>query len=184
MDCERRGGRYDLIGATYAGYRRADPRIARQIAAALGDARTVLNVGAGTGSYEPDDRLVVAVEPSATMIKQRPSVAAPVVPGVAERLPFSDGQFDAALAVFTIHHWSDVARGFDELERVASRHVFLTWDRDVHFRYWLFEEYLPEIPALEQAFPTQEEILRRFPGSRVDVVPVPWDCTDGFCTAY
>jgi hypothetical protein len=178
------GAVYDEIGTTYAAFRRPDPRIARQIFAALGGARNVLNVGSGSGSYEPNDREVVGVEPSVTMIRQRPDHGPPVVRAVAEHLPFADAAFDAVLALLTVHHWYDVGRGFDEVERVAPVRIFLTWNNEVHWKYWLFDEYLPEIPEAESVLPAEEEITRRFPGSRVEVVPVPSDCTDGFCSAY
>src|SRR5919197_794442 len=118
---------YDTIGATYAVTRRTDPRIAARIWAALGDARTVLNVGAGAGSYEPPDRTVVAVEPSAVMVAQRPPGAAPVVRPVAEDLPFHDGSFDAAMAVLSDHHWRDAVAGLREMARVARRVVVFQW---------------------------------------------------------
>src|SRR3954447_11610479 len=114
---------YDEIGTTYSTTRRADPRIARRVDALLGDARTVLNVGAGAGSYEPVDRAVVAVEPSAAMIRQRPAGAARVVRASAEALPFDDDSFDATLAVLTVHHWTDPVRGLRELRRVARDRV-------------------------------------------------------------
>src|SRR5450432_2670708 len=134
---------YDRIGATYAVTRRPDPRIERQIAEALGDARSVVNVGAGVGSYEPRDREVVAVEPSAVMIAQRPPGAARAVQGTAERLPFGDDSFDAALAVLTMHHWSDWRAGIAELRRVArDRIVLLTFDPDSISAYWLVRDYL------------------------------------------
>src|SRR3954467_10039113 len=120
---------YDRIGATYTITRRTEPRIAAQVWAALGDARTVVNVGAGTGSYEPPDRDVTAVEPSAVMIAQRPPGAAPAVQASAEALPFADASFDAAMAVLTIHHWSDLRAGCAELRRVArNRVVVFSWD--------------------------------------------------------
>lgn len=178
------GARYDRIGQNYSRYRRPDPRIAAQIERALAGARTVVDVGSGAGSYEPRGRTVVAVEPSMKMIAQRAPDAAPVVRAVAERLPFGNQAFDVALALFTIHHWQDAERGFDELERVAHRSIFFTWDPEVHHRFWLYEEYLPKIPEAERKLPALAEILRRFPRSTVEVVPIPWDCTDGFCTAY
>jgi Methyltransferase domain len=178
------GARYDRIGRTYGRYRKPDARIEAQIAAALGTARTIVGVGSGTGSYEPRGRRVVAVEPSVTMIAQRPPAAAPVVRAVAERLPFRDGAFDVALALLTIHHWQDVGLGFDELERVAPVQVFFTWDPDVYRQHWLFTEYLPEITEAERDLPAMEEICRRFPRYEVQTIPIPWDCTDGFCTAY
>ena len=114
---------YDVIGRTYGGYRRADPRIARIINTALGGANSIVNVGAGAGSYEPHDRAVVAVEPSSVMIAQRPTNIAPVVQGSAENLPFADDAFDAALAILTIHHWSDRRAGLVEMRRVARDRV-------------------------------------------------------------
>jgi len=120
--------RYDTIGQRYAEYRTPDPRLAKSIDEALGDARRVVNVGAGAGSYEPTDRSVVAVEPSATMLGQRGPGAARVVQGSAESLPFAEDEFDAAMAVLTIHHWKDWERGVGEMARVARRVVILTWD--------------------------------------------------------
>src|SRR3954454_19505425 len=128
---------YDRIGVGYAGYRRPDPRIAAHIGAALGNARSVVNVGAGTGSYEPADRTVIAVEPSGEMVRQRPATAAPAVRGAAERLPLRDRSVDAALAVLTLHHWTDWRRGLAEMRRVArGRVVILTWDPE-HAGFWL-----------------------------------------------
>jgi len=124
-----RSGDYDRIGRGYSLSRRPDPRVAQQILDALGDAATVVNVGAGTGSYEPRHLAVTAVEPSLEMIRQRPRDAAPVVRALAERLPFADHCFDAALAVLTIHHWRDQSNGLAEMRRVARRRiVILTWD--------------------------------------------------------
>jgi SAM-dependent methyltransferase len=121
---------YDLIGTTYARTRRPDPRLGAQILAALGDARSVVNVGAGSGSYEPSDRRVVAVEPSATLIEQRPTGSAPAIQAAAEHLPLADASVDAAMAVLTIHHWADPARGLAEMRRVARQKlVVLTWDQ-------------------------------------------------------
>ena len=177
--------RYDAIGRAYARHRRAEPRLAAQIERALGDARRIVDVGAGTGSYEPPERDVVAVEPSPVMIAQRTAGAAPVVRGVAERLPFADGTFDAALAVFTVHHWSDVAVGLHELGRVAPRIVVLTFDPDVHARFWLFTDYLPEATALASHRVAPPEVIAEWIGAtRVEVVRVPADCADGFNWAY
>lgn len=180
------GPRYDTIGTTYARTRRADPRIAAQICLALGDARTVVNVGAGTGSYEPVDRPVVALEPSLTMIDQRPPGAAPAVQGVAEHLPFADGTFDLAMATLTVHHWTDQAAGLAELRRVADRQVIFAFDRSVSGTYWLVDDYFPEYRALETEWraPTAEEIGQHLDVRRVEVVPVPADCVDGFGGAY
>lgn len=174
---------YDRIGAGYARHRRADPRIARQVSGALGDAGRVVNVGAGTGSYEPVDRAVVAVEPSAVMVAQRPAAAAPAVRAVAEDLPFADGSFDAAMAVITVHHWTDLDAGLAELCRVAPRVVVLTFDPAIHFGYWLFD-YLPEARQLPSAAgPPVDDLARRL-GARSEVVAVPADCVDGFNWAY
>ena len=178
---------YDSIGRGYARQRRPDPRIAASLTAALGDARSVLNVGAGSGSYEPTDRRVVAVEPSAVMIAQRPPGSAPAVQARAESLPFADRTFDAAMAVLTLHHWADRARGLAECARVArERVVLLTWDPAAG-TFWL-HEYFPEFLAADRGkFPEVAAYLEAFgPGARVNVsaVPVPRDCVDGFLGAY
>ncbi len=177
--------RYDRIGIDYATLRRPDPRIAAQIDAALGPARTVLNVGAGTGSYEPAHRAVTALEPSSAMIRQRPPHAAPVVVGRAEALPFADQSFDAVMAVLTIHHWSDKAKGLAELRRVSRGPVVLL-TYDPAFRdFWLFD-YLPELTALDAGqMPTLDAVAAGL-GGKIEIapVPVPHDCTDGFLCAY
>ncbi len=177
--------RYDRIGRGYRERRRADPRIERQIRTALGDAATVVNIGAGAGSYEPTDRFVVAVEPSETMLAQRPLGAAPVVRGVAEALPLPDGSFDASLATFTVHHWSDVRAGLAEMRRVARRHVVLTFDYEICGEFWAWRDYFPDTTEIEAArAPLVEVIASSLDAGRVEVVPVPWDCTDGFGAAY
>src|SRR5487761_48465 len=147
---------YDTIGSTYSVTRRTEPRIATQIWAALGDARSVLNIGAGTGSYEPSDREVIAVEPSGVMIAQRPPYAAPAIQGVAEALPMEDKSVDATMGVFTMQHWDDVDRGLAEVLRVTrKRIVLLTLDLDVTAQMWLCRDYLPEIIEHDRnAFPT------------------------------
>jgi SAM-dependent methyltransferase len=179
---------YDRIGQGYVTSRRPDPRIARAIAAALGDAASLVNVGAGAGSYEPLHRRVVAVEPSGEMIRQRPRDAAPVVQGVAEHLPFRDGACDAALAVLTVHHWTDVAAGLAELRRVSRRRVVvLTWDPNPASRpgFWLIEEYLPALIDLDiRRFPALTDMARMVPGMRAIPVPIPHDCIDGFLGAF
>lgn len=179
------GPLYDRIGIGYAAWRRPDPRIAGRIEAALGPARTVLNVGAGAGSYEPAGRTVAAVEPSAEMIRQRAPAAAPAVRGAAEALPFRDRSFDAAMAVLTIHHWSNAQRGLVELRRVArDRVAILTWDPE-HPGFWLVRDYFPEIPAMDrETFPTLATIEDALGPVEVHPVPVPADCTDGFLGAY
>ncbi|HEX4259351.1 MAG TPA: class I SAM-dependent methyltransferase [Streptosporangiaceae bacterium] len=180
------GQLYDSIGASYPVTRRTEPRIAAQVWAALGDARTVLNVGAGTGSYEPPDRDVTAVEPSALMRAQRPAGAAPCLAASAERLPFGDQTFDAAMAFATIHHWPDPVAGLRELRRVARRVVVFTHDTSAAGwlgRFWLIRDYLPEVADLLVGRPALAELTRAL-GARVEAVPIPWDCADGFFEAY
>jgi SAM-dependent methyltransferase len=164
--------------------RRPDPRIGRQLRAAIGSAATVVNVGAGTGSYEPTDRRVLAVEPSVTMVRQRRPGSAPVVRATAEALPCGDGRFDVALALLTVHHWRDPVAGLTELRRVARRQVVLTWDVEVMARYWLVADYLPQIAVRERRLATLDTVLTVLDGAEVRVVEVPWDCTDGFLAAY
>ena len=180
--------RYDTIGRGYARGRQPDPRIAAQLMAALGDAQSVLNVGAGAGSYEPPNRRVIAVEPSAVMLAQRPSGAASAVQARAEALPFPDRAFDATMAVLTLHHWTDRARGLAECARVARRRVvLLTWDPEAD-AFWLVQDYFPEFAdADREAFPAMVAYTQAFGlGARVEVapVPVPRDCVDGFLGAY
>jgi hypothetical protein len=177
--------RYDAIGRTYTATRTTDPRIAARIWAALGDARTVVNVGAGTGNYEPPDRAVTAVEPSAVMIAQRPAGAAPAVQASAEALPFADASFDAAMAILTLHHWSDWRGGCAELRRVARERVaVLSWDPTYAESMWLLPEYFPEHLDEDVAlFPSLADQAAAL-GAEVEVVPVPWDCRDGFLSAF
>lgn len=174
---------YDTIGLNYADLRRPDPRIAALIECALGGAETVLNVGAGTGSYEPSGRRVTALEPSATMIAQRPVGAAPAIQGQAEALPFPDDSFDAAMAVLTVHHWSDQPQGLRELRRVARGPVaVLTFDPLA--RPWL-TDYLPELSVLDEAqMPAIGDYARHLGPVDIQPVPVPRDCSDGFLYAY
>lgn len=162
---------YDRIGDGYARYRRPDPRIRSRIDAVLGDAASVVNVGAGTGSYEPPG--AIAVEPSRTMIEQR-SNGNVAVQAVAEALPFPDGAFDVALAVITVHHWPDLERGLAEMRRVARRQVIVTFDRAVHDQHWIFD-YVP----VPNALPPVDALGL----DRVEVVDVPHDCTDQFLVA-
>jgi SAM-dependent methyltransferase len=174
-----------MIGRSYAALRRPDARIARRLHAALGDAVTVVNVGAGSGSYEPTDRRVVAVEPSAVMMAQRGVSGASAVRGVAEALPFARGTFDAALVVLSVHHWRDLDAGLAELRRVADRQVVLMFDRGMAAGVWPFDEYFPAANAVEAArAPEVEQVVAALGGGAVDVVPVPHDCTDGFGGAY
>jgi len=175
--------KYDTIGVNYADIRKPDPRIAAIIARALGDSRRVLNIGAGTGSYEPLDRVVVAVEPSQTMIDRRPPDAAPAIRASAESLPFDDGSFDAAMALLTIHHWRDKALGLREMRRVTrGRIVLLTYDPA--FRPWL-TDYLPALAVLDEGqMPAMADYARWLGDVRIEPVLVPHDCSDGFLHAY
>ena len=177
------GALYDAIGRTYSGQRRTDPTIAAHIWAALGDAETVLNVGAGTGSYEPPDRAVTAVEPSAVMRAQRPAGAAPCVDARAEALPFADGSFDAAMTVLSDHHWSDPIAGLRELRRVARRVVVFQWDNPLIDQFWLVRDYLPEFLQSVRERPTLAERGDAIAAEMV-AVPIPWDCQDGFFHCY
>jgi SAM-dependent methyltransferase len=175
---------YDSIGKRYTEVRAEDPRIAARIRAALGRARTVVNIGAGAGSYEPADLEVVAVEPSETMIAQRPEGAAPVVRAFAEELPFEDGSFDAAMAVLTDHHWSDHARGLAEMRRVAKRVVLFTWDPATVHDMWIVRDYLTTVPELIPDGYRLAHTLARLGDARAEPVPIPHDCRDGFFHAY
>jgi len=176
---------YDKIGCTYSSRRQSDPRIAAAIEGAVAGCNSILNVGAGTGSYEPASRFVVAVEPSVTMIVQRPIGAAPVVQGRAEALPFPDRSFDAVLGILTVHHWKDRVKGLSECARVArSKVVFLTSDFDVCEKFWLFD-YFPELLRADRnIFPSSECIATTLGPIETIIVPVPEDCRDGFLGAY
>lgn len=174
---------YDTIGHGYADVRRPDPRIAGKIIRALGDADSVVNVGAGAGAYEPTDRFVVAVEPSMTMIAQRPARSAPVLQAVAGALPFENDSFDAGLAILTVHHWRDRAGGLKELRRVARRQVVvLTWD-GTSPGFWL-TDYFPEILDIDRPlFPVPSEFECALGPVIVESILIPHDCTDGFLGA-
>ncbi len=185
---------YDNIGRSYATHRRPDPRIAAAIHTALADATSVVNVGAGTGSYEPNDRNVIAVEPSEVMIKQRPSGAARCVQGSAEELPIETKSVDAAMAILSAHHWKDLEQGLREMVRVArKRAVLLTWlpEAPGATPFWLTEDYFPEIAAHDRTiFPSAAALSAMFertaPGGtvRMTPVPIPHDCIDGLLCAY
>lgn len=176
---------YDPIAAAYAKHRRTDPRVEALVHAALGDARTVLNVGAGTGSYEPADRHVVAVEPSAGMRAQRPRSRVPAVRAVAADLPFDDGAFDAAMAMTTVHQWPDVRAGLREVRRVTRGPVVvLTFDPDRVADFWL-AHYAPELAAADVARLPSLDVLREALGDvTVTYVPIPCDCTDAVTEAF
>jgi len=179
------GALYDTIGRGYAARRRPDPRVAARIHAALGDAASVVNVGAGAGSYEPAGRRVVAVEPSEVMVRQRAPGTAPAVRATAGALPFRGPSFDAALASLTLHHWPDWRRGVAEMRRVARRRVVIfTWDPD-HPGFWLTTDYFPTIvPADRATFPSIGGLADALGGAEVVPVPIPADCSDGFLGAY
>ncbi|MGN6496407.1 MAG: class I SAM-dependent methyltransferase [Tsuneonella sp.] len=175
---------YDTIGIDYANLRRPDPRLARAIELALGDARSVLNVGAGTGNYEPAGREVTAVEPSAEMIAQRPPGSAPVVQATAEHLPFADRSFDAAIGVLTVHHWADPAKGLAEMRRVARGPVVLLTFDPANRVAWVLD-YWPQLAELDAAHMPPLSLYGEALGPvEIIPVPIPHDCTDGFLYAY
>jgi SAM-dependent methyltransferase len=181
---------YDRIGTTYATSRRADPRIAQALRAALGDAETVLNVGAGTGAYEPADLDVIALEPSSVMIAQRPAGSARVIQGVAEAIPLDDNSVDAAMAVISDHHWADRPAGLRELRRVARRRVvILNSDPALAGAFWMTRDYLPGFlglipPPYREPGRWERELARLLGALTVRPVPLPHDCLDGFYHAY
>jgi SAM-dependent methyltransferase len=175
---------YDDIGTGYSLGRRTDPRWMTAILAALGDAHSIADVGAGTGSYEPDGRTVLAVEPSSEMIRQRPAGAAPAVRAVGEALPVRDHAVDAALAVLTVHHWTDWRHGLTELRRIAPRQVVLAYDTRRHTEFWLVRDYVPEIADLELTRPSADDIANELGADSVTPLLLPWDFTDGVFPAY
>jgi SAM-dependent methyltransferase len=178
---------YDEIGVGYTTNRCADHRIEQQILNALGNAQSIVNVGAGTGAYEPGDRDVLAVEPSAVMRAQRPPDAARCIDACAESLPLPDDSFDAAMALLSLHHWSDWRAGVRELRRVArERVVILTYDPAHPARSWLMRDYLPELAQLdvERFPPIDEQAAATGEATTVEAVPLPHDCRDGFLGAY
>ena len=184
MSFDDPGTVYDRIGISYARTRRPDPRIAAAIVAALGDARSVVNVGAGTGGYEPRDRAVLAVEPSPTMIAQRSATAAPAIQASAEALPLADGSFDAALAVNTVHHWTDVRAGLRELRRVARRRVVIFLrNPSSGVRFWL-ADYFPTLVPTDRMRAIVGMIEQEIQPETTVPVSLPRDCIDGLFSAY
>jgi SAM-dependent methyltransferase len=176
---------YDRLGVGYLEQRRPDPRIARQVRIAIDTTGPLLNVGAGAGSYEPDDLPVVAVEPSVVMLRQRSRDSAPAVRAVAEKLPFPDSSFGSGMAILTVHHWRDPRHGLAELRRVVrGTIVVLSWDSAVFDQYWMVAEYLPASRELDSAVPSPVEIAQLLGHGKVETVPVPSDCTDGFYAAW
>jgi SAM-dependent methyltransferase len=176
---------YDSIGAGYRRTRQTDPRLMAAILDALGDAQTFVNVGAGSGSYEPPGT-IAAIEPSRVMIAQRAHGAAPVIRASAEHLPLPDDFADAAMALWTVHHWSDPAAGVAELRRVARRVVIVSWDERVARRFWLIQEYFPHVADYDDSrTPTPAQLAELLGGTaEVRPLPIPHDCRDGFLGAY
>ena len=187
MQIENPAFNYDKLGHTYSGHRQTDPRIAALVHDQLADAKTILNVGAGAGSYEPQDKYVVAVEPSVVMRRQRLTLGkVPAIDAKADQLPFDDKTFDASMAMVTIHHWPDIAKGLRELRRVTRNQVLImTFDPDELDNFWN-AEYFPEVIAVEKArYPNIEFITKALGGNcSVIPVPIPIDCKDGFQEAF
>jgi SAM-dependent methyltransferase len=174
---------YDVIGHGYRSKRRPDPRLNAAIHGAIGPASTILNVGAGSGSYEPPDRRVVALEPSGVMLAQHQGHRR--VRGVAEHLPFHDGAFDVALAILTVHHWEDLSAGLAELRRVARRQVLFTWDPDHRRKLWITTDYVPAIDVLETSrFTSLASVVDALSAHTVEKFEIPHDFTDGFQAAF
>lgn len=178
---------YNKSGQTYSGYRQTDPGIAAYVNAALGDVKTILNVGAGSGSYEPDHAYIVAVEPSAEMRRQRKTHhKVPAINAKADNLPFDDQAFDAAMAMVTVHHWPDIAKGLKELRRVtAGQVIIMTFDPDALDDFWN-AQYFPELIAVEKARYPKIALIQEALGGNTEVVaiPIPLDCKDGFQEAF
>ncbi len=185
MTADRRGNlaEYDAIGVGYRAKRRPDPRLRAALHEAIGSAETILNVGAGAGSYEPSDCPVVALEPSGVMLAQHPGHRR--VRGVAEQLPFADGTFDVALAILTVHHWEDLHAGLEELCRVARRQVLFTWDPDHERKLWVTTDYVPAIDDLETSrFVPLASVVDALGAHTVRPFEIPHDFTDGFQAAF
>lgn len=177
---------YGIHGQGYARQRRTDPRIAAFVHRALGSARTVLNIGAGTGSYEPEDRYVLAIEPSPAMRAQRPTNLSPAIHGIAEELPLDDRSVDASMAMITVHQWKNFEKGLNEMRRVTRNQIIiLTFDGDALDRFWL-ADYAPQMIAFERRrFPKIDRICQLLGGkTEVQTIPIPIDCVDGFNEAF
>jgi SAM-dependent methyltransferase len=180
---QKRLPEYDAIGVGYGSQRRPDPRLTAAIHGAIGSAGTILNVGAGAGSYEPSDCAVVALEPSRVMLDQHPGGVR--VQGVAEHLPFHDGTFDVAMAILTVHHWEDLNAGLAELRRVARRQVVFTWDPDHERKLWITTDYVPAIDEMEtNRFTPLASIVDALAAHTVERFEIPHDFTDGFQAAF
>lgn len=176
---------YDSISSTYTVTRREDKRIAARIHGAIGSGERVINIGAGTGNYEPRDRLVVGVEPSREMISRRPPGTGPALRAVAEALPFRSDSFDVAMATLTLHHWQDRRQGLTEMRRVAPRQVIFLFDPTETYHFWAID-YWPTALSLpsEQTPPTPQDLDAVLNLIDVETVPIPIDCSDGFGTAF
>ena len=176
---------YDDIGINYASNRQTDPRIAGQIQTLLKGARRILNIGAGSGSYEPEEADLVALEPSSAMIAQRKPESHPVIQGVVEQLPFEDDSFSHAMSILSMHHWENQAKAFGEINRVATdRFVALTWNPEAE-PFWLTRDYFPEFHQRDKIiFPSVGELSTHFETVEAYAVPIPDDCVDGFMAAY
>lgn len=187
MDIKNPAFNYDKHGQKYSGHRRTDPRIAEYVYSALGSAKTVLNLGAGAGSYEPENRYVIAVEPSKEMRSQRQKAQkVPAIIGTADSLPFDENSFDASMAMVTIHHWPDIRKGLHELRRVTRNQVLImTFDPDALDDFWN-AHYFPEIIEVEKSrYPTIDFIIEALGGKcEVQSIPIPFDCEDGFQEAF
>ena len=175
---------YDRLGLDYCEGRTPDPRWFEQIKETIGTARTIVNVGAGTGSYEPSDRYVLAVEPSQVMIAQRPVGSAPCLVGYGEALPIANGQFDLATAFVTLHHWTDWRAGVREMQRVAGRIAIVHFDPLEHASFWLVRDYFPELVRQWENVPSVDDVANLVRAKSVRTMPVPFDCVDGFLPAF
>ena len=175
---------YDQLGINYSALRKPDRHIEEVIWKELGDAKTILDIGAGAGSYKPHDREVTALEPSLTMINQRPQGSPTAVRASAEDIPFRDKEFDLSMATLTIHHWKNLGKGLFKMHRVSRRQLIFTWDPS-HPGFWLTQDYFPEILSIDQAiFPSFEEIEKILGPMKRLTIPISHDCTDGFGCVY
>ncbi|MBP3039156.1 class I SAM-dependent methyltransferase [Bacillaceae bacterium Marseille-Q3522] len=187
MEIKNPAFNYDKHGQHYSHYRRTDPRIAKYVYEALADAQTILNVGAGSGSYEPENKYVMAVEPSAAMRSQRQKMGkAPAIIGTAEKLPFDDEAFDASMAMVTVHHWRDLPKGLRELRRVTRNQVvIMTFDPNALELFWN-ARYFSELIEVEKARYPEIAFITKTLGGNCEVrsIPIPFDCVDGFQEAF
>jgi SAM-dependent methyltransferase len=176
---------YDEIGINYSVTRCTDPEIAKQLYSELDAAIRIVNIGAGTGSYEPENMQLVAVEPSAEMISQRKTGSYPVEKAFAEKLPFENSSFSHAMTVLSMHHWENRPLAFSEINRVATeKFVAITWDPESE-PFWLTRDYFPEIYEMDKRiFPGLEELNDHFDEVQVNPLKIPGDCKDGLFAAF